>query len=167
MIAWSTVVHHNVVGPASQVKTKMMDETQFLKKKSNIVYLCVAVCQATAIIKLMGNSTGITSATMVVWHHSVLNKPLPAPAIKPVQMGKTINIPCKYKSTSPHYLTCRSIQIVNPAGNRFFHGGCYDSRSDDSKRNSAALFQQQVFGQCFSVGVSVGTLSNQSNKEIR
>lgn len=55
-----------------------------LRKKKNLEpYFCVAVCQATAIIKLMGNSTGMTSATIDVWHQSVLSKPLPAPAIRP------------------------------------------------------------------------------------
>ena len=56
--------------------------------------------------------------------------------------------------------TSGAVEVVDPARNGLLQGCSHDRRSDDGQRNTAALLEQQVFGQCFRVRVRIGTLAN-------
>ena len=128
--------------------------------------------QATAIIKWMGNSTGIISPTSSGFEWTTRKNPLPTPAIIP-EARTTDNI-CNFKLTRRQFLTtitCGSINVINPSRQRLFKGGRDRRRSDDCQRDVSVLLTQQLFGNCFRVGIRIGTLAhkpfNNNNKQIQ
>lgn len=126
-------------------------------------YLWVAVCQATAIIRLMGNSTGTTSATMAGWHHNVLKRPFPAPAIKPIEVHQWASF-FFFSTALKEFIKCHTswaVEIVHPAGNGLFESRRHNGRPDNSERDASAFLEEQVLGQCLGECVGVGTLPDQ------